>query len=104
MTNTFLLALATASLATTSASAAPADPIDDLIARIQLASESYDGAHRWRLGERVGLDAWSSAGSVDYRQHGLRPPPLGYEWREINGQYLLAGLVTRLIVGVALGP
>ena len=101
-TNVFLLTLAAASLVTASASAAPDDPIGDLIAHSLPASESPDGAHRWKSGERMGYDDWSSARSVDYRQHGLRPPPLGYEWRETSGQYVLAAASTGLIVAVAL--
>jgi len=101
ITPVFLLALAAASFATASASAASDDPIGDLIARSTRASENH-GDHLWKPGERMDSDAWSRARFVDYRQHGLRPPPLGYEWREINGQYLLAGLATRLVVAVKL--
>src|SRR5579872_6777564 len=80
MTNACLLALAAASLSTASASAsvAPDDPIGDVIARSLTVSDSPGAARLWRPGERVGFDEWDSARSVDYRQRGLRQPPLGY--------------------------
>jgi len=37
-----------------------------------------------------GYNDWNGAQRVDYRQHNLRAPPRGYEWRESNGQYILA--------------
>ena len=58
--------------------------------------------HRWRRGERVGYDNWRNARAVDYRQHHLRQPPRGYEWRESNGQYILAAVATGLIASIIL--
>jgi Ni/Co efflux regulator RcnB len=34
---------------------------------------------------------------VDWREHGLRAPPRGYEWREENGRFVLAALAGGLI-------
>lgn len=62
--------------------------------------QDYNGAHRWRRGERVGYNDWSSARPVDYRAHHLRRPPRGYEWRESNGQYILAAVATGLIASI----
>jgi Ni/Co efflux regulator RcnB len=55
------------------------------------------GGHNWNRGERMGYNDWSSAAPVNYRQHHLRRPARGYEWRESNGQYVLAAIATGLI-------
>ena len=55
------------------------------------------GGHQFRRGERMGYNDWSGAQPLDYREHHLRRPPHGYEWRESNGQYILAAVATGLI-------
>jgi Ni/Co efflux regulator RcnB len=37
---------------------------------------------------------------VDYRARHLRAPPRGYEWRQVNGQYVLAAAATGLIASI----
>ena len=54
--------------------------------------------HRWARGQRMGYNDWRSARQIDYREHHLRAPPRGYEWRESNGQYVLGAVATGLIV------
>jgi Ni/Co efflux regulator RcnB len=58
--------------------------------------------HRWSRGQRMGYNEWSNARAVDYRRHLLRAPPRGYEWRESNGQYVLAAVATGLIMSIIL--
>jgi len=58
--------------------------------------------HQWNRGERMGYNDWNNAPRVDYRQHHLRRPPNGYEWRESNGQYVLAAVATGLIASIIL--
>jgi len=60
----------------------------------------FGGGHHWRNGERMGWNDWHSAPVVDYRIHHLRRPPPGYEWRESNGQYVLAAVATGLIASI----
>ena len=60
------------------------------------------GGHHWRRGQRMGYNDWQGARRVDYRQHHLRRPPSGYEWRESNGQYVLAAVATGLIASIIL--
>jgi Ni/Co efflux regulator RcnB len=59
-------------------------------------------AHHWNRGERMGYNDWRGAQPVDYRAHHLRAPPRGYEWRESNGQYVLAAVATGLIASIIL--
>ena len=64
----------------------------------------YDVSHHWRRGERMGYENWRSAQPIDYRQHHLRAPPRGYEWRQSNnGQYVLAAIATGLILSIITG-
>jgi Ni/Co efflux regulator RcnB len=90
-----VLAVAAAALLATTASAALAQPDDHAAWAVDQGAN-----HHWNSGERMGRTDWSSAKSVDYRQHNLREPPSGYEWRESNGQYVLAAVATGLIASV----
>ena len=56
--------------------------------------------HHWQRGERMGYNDWNSAPRVDYRQHHLRAPPRGYEWRQSNGSYVLAAVATGVIASI----
>jgi Ni/Co efflux regulator RcnB len=60
--------------------------------------QEYGGGHDFQRGERMGYNDWNGAQRVDYRQHNLRRPPYGYEWREYNGRYILAAVATGLII------
>ena len=55
------------------------------------------GGYNYHRGERMGYNDWSGAPRVDYREHHLRRPGRGYEWREYNGQYVLAAVATGLV-------
>jgi Ni/Co efflux regulator RcnB len=63
-------------------------------------------AHGWaersdfRQGGRVAQSDWQRGRVVDYRVNHLRAPPRGYEWREVNGQYVLAAVATGLIASI----
>ena len=56
----------------------------------------------WRKGGHIGRDDWRRGARVDYRSHHLRTPPRGYEWREVDGNYVLAAAATGLIASVIL--
>ena len=63
--------------------------------------QDYGNAgHHWNRGERMGYSDWQDAPRVDYRARHLRRPPYGYEWRESNGQYVLAAVATGLIASI----
>jgi Ni/Co efflux regulator RcnB len=34
---------------------------------------------------------------VDYKTYHLKAPPRGYEWREVDGNYVLAAVATGII-------
>ncbi len=94
---TFVVAAATAALLA-SASVAVADQRGD---HQQGGWGQDQGArHHWQRGERMGQNDWNSAQHVDYRAYHLRHPPRGYEWRESNGQYVLAAVATGAIASI----
>jgi Ni/Co efflux regulator RcnB len=88
---TFVLALAAAALVAGSANAAAHGWGHD-----------QGASHQWRTGEHMGQNDWRNAQPVDYRAHHLRAPPRGYEWRQSNGQYVLAAVATGAIASIIL--
>ena len=58
--------------------------------------------YRWRHGDRMGYNDWTGAQHVDYREHHLRRPPHGYEWRESNGRFILAAVATGVVASIVL--
>ena len=62
--------------------------------------QDYGASHQWKRGQRVGYNDWNGAQVVDYRQHHLRKPPRGYEWRQSNGQYIMAAVAGGLIASI----
>jgi Ni/Co efflux regulator RcnB len=58
--------------------------------------------HGWRKGGRVDRDEWRQGHRVDYRARHLRRPPRGYEWREVNGDYVLGAIATGVIADLLL--
>jgi Ni/Co efflux regulator RcnB len=62
--------------------------------------DGYAQSRRWARGERLPSSYRSSRYSVDYRRHNLRAPPRGYGWQRVDENYVLASLLTGLIVQV----
>ncbi len=56
----------------------------------------------WHKGGRIPQGDWGRGAPVDYRSHHLRRPPHGYEWRQVDGNYVLAAAATGLIAGLAI--
>jgi Ni/Co efflux regulator RcnB len=56
----------------------------------------------WKKGGHIGHDDWGRGVHVDYRAHHLKRPPRGYEWREVDGNYILAAAATGLIASMIL--
>jgi Ni/Co efflux regulator RcnB len=94
--NRYVIAAVMAGMALTAdgAMAAPDDHRDD----------ARPAAHvdhpEWRQGARIAPSDWSRGQQVDYRSHHLRAPPRGYEWRQVDGNYVLAAVATGVIASV----
>ncbi len=56
----------------------------------------------WKKGGHIGHDDWGRGSRIDYRTHHLKAPPRGYEWRQVDNNYVLAAVATGLIASVIL--
>ncbi|HEY1986525.1 MAG TPA: RcnB family protein [Terracidiphilus sp.] len=61
---------------------------------------AYVHHDEWRKGANMRHEDWDRGARVDYRTYHLRRPPHGYEWREVDGNYVLAAVATGLIASV----
>jgi Ni/Co efflux regulator RcnB len=57
----------------------------------------------WKKGHKISHDDWNRGEHVaDWQAHHLRRPPAGYEWRYVDGNYVLAnndGLIFSVVIG-----
>jgi Ni/Co efflux regulator RcnB len=53
-------------------------------------NHTYRHHSEWRAGSKVQSEDWNRGDKVDYRQNHLRRPPEGHEWRQIDGNYVMA--------------
>ena len=60
----------------------------------------YVHHNEWRKGAHMNHDDWNRGERVDYRHYHLSAPPRGYEWRQVDGNYVLAAVATGLIASV----
>ncbi|WP_260432576.1 RcnB family protein [Burkholderia sp. Bp9140] len=59
----------------------------------------------WHRGGRVPNDYRGQKYVLDdWQAHDLQPPPAGYQWLQVNGDFVLAAIATGVIAGVLLGP
>jgi len=64
-------------------------------------NDHYYVEHReWKRGYHMRHEDWDRGQRVDYRQYRLRRPPRGYEWREVDGNYVLAAVATGVIASI----
>lgn len=69
----------------------------------QRGGEHRGGEHAdWKRGGRIAHEDWERGRHIDYREHHLRQPPRGYEWREIDGRFVLAAIATGVIADIIL--
>lgn len=54
----------------------------------------------WRKGYHLRQEDWSRGRQVDWRARHLHRPPHGYEWREVDGNYVMAAVATGIIASV----
>lgn len=68
------------------------------------AQDHHDDQHttyvkhdEWHKGAKIQQEDWNRGQQVDWHAHHLRQPPRGYEWREVDGNYVLAAVATGVI-------
>jgi Ni/Co efflux regulator RcnB len=54
----------------------------------------------WRKGSHINHDDWNRGQQIDYRHYHLNAPPRGYQWRQVDGNYVLAAVATGVIASV----
>ncbi len=59
--------------------------------------DNYVRHDEWKKGYHMRSEDWNRARPIDYRQYHLQPPPHGYEWRSVDGNYVLAAVATGVI-------
>jgi len=59
--------------------------------------DAYVHHDEWKKGYRMRDEDWRRAQPIDYKVYHLRKPPHGYEWREVDGNYVLAAVATGVI-------
>lgn len=63
--------------------------------------QRYVKHSEWKKGAHIKPEDWSRGEQVDWHAHHLRQPPKGYEWREIDGNFVLAnssGVIFSVVV------
>jgi Ni/Co efflux regulator RcnB len=58
---------------------------------------TYRHHDEWKKGFKIQHEDWNRGDKVDYRQNHLRRPPEGHEWRQIDGNYVLANRDGRIV-------
>jgi Ni/Co efflux regulator RcnB len=72
---------------------------------LAFAEDHHDNHHyvrheEWKKGSHIRDEDWRRADRVDYRHYHLNAPPRGYEWREVDGNFVLAAVATGVIATV----
>ena len=70
-----------------------------LMGGVAIAQDHHDNhtyvQHKeWRKGATIKHEDWDRGDKVDYQQYHLSAPPKGYEWRMIDGNYVLVNIST----------
>jgi Ni/Co efflux regulator RcnB len=66
-------------------------------------NHAYVAHKEWKRGAAIRHEDWDRGDKVDYRQYHLSAPPRGYEWRMVDGYYVLANSSTfqlRMVVRI----
>ena len=74
-------------------------------ANAQVLADEHDNHQyvrhdEWKKGAKIHDEDWSRGEHIDYKQQHLRAPPHGYEWRMVDGNYVLAAVATGVIASV----
>ncbi len=76
------------------------DHRDDQQSHDHQNQQRYVQHKEWKRGAHISHDDWNRGAQVDWHAHHLRQPPRGYEWREVDGNFVLAAVASGLIASV----
>jgi len=54
----------------------------------------------WKKGYHMNNADWGRGQQIDYHQYHLSAPRRGYEWRQVDGNYVQAAIATGIIASV----
>jgi Ni/Co efflux regulator RcnB len=63
-------------------------------------NHAYVRHDEWKKGYHMQHQDWDRGERVDYRTYHLRRPPNGYEWRQVDGNYVMAAVATGIVASV----
>jgi Ni/Co efflux regulator RcnB len=63
-------------------------------------NRQYVHHDEWKKGAKIKDEDWNRGEHIDYKERHLRAPPRGYEWRQVDGNYVLAAVATGVIASV----
>ena len=63
-------------------------------------NHAYVHHDEWKKGYHMRDEDWHRGEPVDYRTYHLKRPPRGYEWRQVDGNYVMAAVATGVIASV----
>ena len=61
----------------------------------------YVKHEEWKKGYHMRQEDWSRGQQVDWHSHHLKQPPSGYEWRQIDGNFVMAsgnGVISTTVI------
>ena len=67
-------------------------------------NHAYVQHNEWKKGAQMKQEDWGRGEQVDYRSNHLKAPARGYEWRQVDGNYVMAGVSTGSIRVVVAAP
>jgi Ni/Co efflux regulator RcnB len=72
---------------------------------VAFAEDHHDNHHyvrheEWKKGYHMRHEDWSRGERVDWHRYHLHEPPRGYEWRMVDGNYVLAAVATGVVASV----
>ena len=53
-------------------------------------NHTYKHHDEWKTGSKIKHEDWDRGEKVDYQKNHLRRPPEGHEWRQVDGNYVMA--------------
>lgn len=79
-----------------------AGPTTALYAQDHHDDHGYVRHNEWKRGYHMRQEDWNRGEKIDYRQHHLQAPRRGYEWRQVDGNYVMAAVATGIIASTVI--
>lgn len=67
-------------------------------------NHQYVKHEEWKKGAHIRDEDWKRGEHIEWKEHHLHRPPDGYEWREIDGNYVLANSSSGVISMTVVAP